>query len=150
MATYCGVVDREGTVILVAGRAEVVLHLWLLAYSLASLVSETISYAGTQALEEYAMSAKEEQLLQLLGLMARSMTHMTASITAMAFEQLRSQDAALQNSAKRMIERMQAINEELDQQWELVGQLTGQRDQEALVEELDISSVRVHQEAEAS
>ncbi|EZH79844.1 hypothetical protein AU05_14880 [Ectopseudomonas composti] len=95
------------------------------------------------------MSAKEEQLLQLLGLMARSMTHMTASITAMAFEQLRSQDAALQNSAKRMIERMQAINEELDQQWELVGQLTGQRDQEALVEELDISSVRVHREAEA-
>jgi hypothetical protein len=67
------------------------------------------------------MSAKEEQLIQLLGLMARSMTHMThmtASVTAMAFEQLRSQDAALQSSAKRMIERMQAINEELDQQWE--------------------------------
>ncbi|WP_417702393.1 hypothetical protein [Pseudomonas sp.] len=96
------------------------------------------------------MSAKEEQLIQLLGLMARSMTHITASVTAMAFEQLRSQDAALQNSAKRMIERMQAINEELDQQWELVGQLTGQRDQEALVEELDISSVRVHREAETS
>lgn len=75
------------------------------------------------------------------------MTHMTASVTAMAFEQLRSQDVALQSSAKRMIERMQAINEELDQQWELVGQLTGQRDQEVLVEELDISSVRVHQEA---
>lgn len=74
----------------------------------------------------------------------------TASVTAMAFEQLRSQDAAVQSSAKRMIERMQAINEELDQQWELVGQLTGQRDQEVLVEELDISLVRVHREAEIS
>jgi uncharacterized pyridoxal phosphate-containing UPF0001 family protein len=121
-----------------------------LAYGPTFGFRKPISYAGNQALEEYAMSVKEEQLLQLLGLMARSMTHMTASITAMAFEQLRSQDAALQNSAKRMIERMQAINEELDQQWELVGQLTGQRDQEALVEELDISSVRVHREAEAS
>jgi len=44
--------------------------------------------------------------------MARSMTHMTASATAIAFEQLLSRDAALQSSAKRMIERMQAINEE--------------------------------------
>lgn len=82
------------------------------------------------------MPAKEEQLLQLLGLMARSMTHMTASITALAFEQLQSQDAAVHKSAKRMIERMQAISEELDQQWELVGLLTGERDQEVLVEEL--------------
>lgn len=87
------------------------------------------------------MRAKEEQqLMQLLGLMARSMTHMTASVTAMAFEQLQSQDAAVQRSAKRMIERMQAINEELDQQWELVGQLTGERPQEALVEELQYPS----------
>lgn len=85
------------------------------------------------------MSAKEEQLLQLLGLMARSMTHMTASLTAMAFDQLQSQDATVQKSAKRMIERMQAINEELDQQWELVGQLTGERDQELLAEALDFS-----------
>lgn len=83
------------------------------------------------------MSAKEEQQLkQLLALMARSMTHMTASVTAMAFEQLQSQDAMVQRSARRMIERMQSISEELDQQWELVGLLTGKRDQEALVEEL--------------
>ena len=96
-----------------------------MAYSPTFGLNEPIGYAGNKSLEEYAMSAKEEQLIQLLGLMARSMTHMTASVTAMAFEQLRSQDAALQSSAKRMIERMQAINEELDQQWELVGQLTG-------------------------
>ena len=83
------------------------------------------------------MHAKEEQqLLRLLSLMARSMTHMTASVTAMAFEQLQSQDAAVQRASRRMIERMEAINEELDQQWELVGELTGKRDQEALVEEL--------------
>lgn len=93
------------------------------------------------------MSAKEEQLLQLLGLLARSMTHMTASVTAMAFDQLQSQDATVQKSAKRMIERMQAINEELDQQWELVGQLTGERDQELLAEDLDFSLSPARQEA---
>ncbi|QTS84679.1 hypothetical protein JLK41_15225 [Ectopseudomonas khazarica] len=93
------------------------------------------------------MSAKEEQLLQLLGLMARSMTHMTAYLTAMAFDQLQSQDATVQKSAKRMIERMQAINEELDQQWELVGQLTGERDQELLAEALDFSLSPARKEA---
>lgn len=50
------------------------------------------------------MRAKEEQqLMQLLGLMARSMTHMTASITAMAFEQLQSQDAVVQRSASSLV-----------------------------------------------
>lgn len=94
------------------------------------------------------MRAKEEQqLMQLLGLMARSMTHMTASVTAMAFEQLQSQDAVVQRSARRMIERMQAINEELDQQWELVGQLTGERAQEALVEELQYPAPQQFREA---
>ncbi|HBO6068007.1 TPA: hypothetical protein NII17_005149 [Pseudomonas aeruginosa] len=96
------------------------------------------------------MSAREEQLTQLLRLMARSMTHMIASITAMVFEQLRSQDSALHSLARRMIERMQAINEELDQQWELFGLLTDQREHEVLVEKLDIASVRVHREAEIS
>ncbi|WP_282875706.1 hypothetical protein [Pseudomonas peli] len=92
------------------------------------------------------MSVREEQLIQLVSLMARSMTHMTASVTAMGFEQLRSQDEAVQSSARRMIERMQAINEELDQQWGIIGLLTGQYEQEVLVEKLDITSVRVHKE----
>jgi hypothetical protein len=92
------------------------------------------------------MSAREEQLTQLLGLMARSMTHMTASVTAMAFEQLRCKDEALQTSARRMIERMQAISEELDQQWVLIGRITGQNEREVLVEELEIASERVHKE----
>ena len=96
------------------------------------------------------MSAREEQLTQLLGLMARSMTHMTASVTAMAFEQLRSTDEALQASARRMIERMQAISEELDQHWELIGRITSQNEREVLVEELEIASVRVHKEASVS
>lgn len=61
------------------------------------------------------MSVRKEQLMQLVGLMARSMTHMTASVTAMGFEQLRSHDKAVQSSARRMIEHMQAINEELYQ-----------------------------------
>lgn len=93
------------------------------------------------------MPAKEEQLLQLLSLMARSMTHMTASITAMAFEQLQSQDVTVQRSARRMIERMEAVNEELDQQWELVGLLTGERDQEVLVEDLQYPTPQQLREA---
>jgi hypothetical protein len=96
------------------------------------------------------MSAREEQLTQLLGLMARSMTHMTASVTAMAFEQLRCKDEALQASARRMIARMQAISDELDQQWELIGRITGQEERAFLVEELEIVSVRLHKEASAS
>ncbi|MGE8358576.1 hypothetical protein [Pseudomonas sp.] len=94
------------------------------------------------------MTAKDEQLLELLSLMARSMTHMTASVTAMAFEQLKSQDAALHASAKLTIERMQAVNEELDQQWDLIGQLTGHRDQEALAEDIDLSRVPRPKEAD--
>lgn len=88
---------RDGAVNLVAGRAEAILYLWLLAYSPIFGLNEPVGYAGNQSLEEYAMSAKEEQLIQYLGLMARSMTHMTASVTAMAFEQLQSQDAVLQS-----------------------------------------------------
>lgn len=94
------------------------------------------------------MTAKDEQLLELLSLMARSMTHITASVTAMAFEQLKSQDAALHASAKHTIERMQAVNEELDQQWDLIGQLTGHRDQEALAEDIDLSRVPRLKEAD--
>ncbi|MEO4048094.1 hypothetical protein AAFN46_13495 [Pseudomonas sp. CAU 1711] len=64
--------------------------------------------------KEQPMSAREEQFTYLLGLMARSTTSMTASVTAKAFEQLRCKDEALQAPARQMIERMQAISEELD------------------------------------
>ncbi|MGM3390152.1 hypothetical protein KXR94_21125 [Stutzerimonas stutzeri] len=53
----------------------------------------------------------------------------------MAFEQRRSQDAALENSAKRMAERrQQAMRRRISS--ELVGQLAGQWDQEGLVGDL--------------
>ena len=38
------------------------------------------------------MESKEQQLMELLGLTARSLTHLTASMTSMSFELMRSED----------------------------------------------------------
>lgn len=71
------------------------------------------------------MTAKEAQLTELLSLSTRTLTHLTAALTAMSFELLNTQDSAVNASAHKMIERMLAINSELDRQWELIGQLAG-------------------------
>lgn len=71
------------------------------------------------------MTAKEAQLTELLKLSTRTLTHLTAATTAMSFELLNAQDRAVRASARKMIERMLAINSELDQQWQLLGQLAG-------------------------
>jgi hypothetical protein len=71
------------------------------------------------------MTAKEAQLTELLSLSTRTLTHLTAAITAMSFELLNTQDSAVHASAHKMIERMLAINSELDQQWQLLGHLAG-------------------------
>jgi hypothetical protein len=60
------------------------------------------------------------------------------SNTAMTCEQLKRKDEALQTSARRMLERMQAIIEALDQQWALLSCNTGQRERGLLVVELDM------------
>lgn len=71
------------------------------------------------------MTAKEAQLTELLSLSTRTLTHLTAAITAMSFELLNAQDSGVRTTAHKMIERMLAISSELDQQWELLGQLAG-------------------------
>lgn len=71
------------------------------------------------------MTAKEAQLTELLSLSTRTLTHLTAAITAMSFELLNTQDSAVNATAHKMIERMLVINSELDRQWALVGQLAG-------------------------
>jgi hypothetical protein len=73
------------------------------------------------------MTAKEAQLTELLSLPTRTLTHLTAAITAMSFELLNTHGGAVNASAHKMIERMLAINSELDQQWKLLGQLAGTR-----------------------
>ena len=45
---------------------------------------------------------------------------------------------------------MQAISEERDQQRELIGRITGQDEREILVEELELTSPRMHKEAGVS
>ncbi|MCX7078592.1 MAG: hypothetical protein NTV76_04470 [Pseudomonas sp.] len=71
------------------------------------------------------MESKEQQLMELLGLMARSLTHLTASVTSMSFELLRSEDEVTKAAGRRMIDRMATISTGLDEHWRLIGELTG-------------------------
>ena len=71
------------------------------------------------------MEAKEKILMELLGLTARSLTHLTASMTSMSFELLRSDDEVTRMAGKRMIDRMATISTGLDEHWQLIGELTG-------------------------
>ncbi|MBC3363879.1 hypothetical protein [Pseudomonas sp. SWRI154] len=71
------------------------------------------------------MDSKERQLMELLGLTARSLTHLTASVTSMSFELLRSDDEVTKAAGRRMIDRMATISSGLDEHWRLIGELTG-------------------------
>ena len=71
------------------------------------------------------MESKEKQLMELLGLTARSLTHLTASMTSMSFELLRSNDEVTKAAGRRMIDRMATISSGLDEHWRLIGELTG-------------------------
>ncbi|PPS36388.1 hypothetical protein BVY11_01000 [Pseudomonas amygdali pv. morsprunorum] len=71
------------------------------------------------------MDSKERQLMELLGLTARTLTHLTASMTSMSFELLRSEDEVTRNAGRRMIDRMATISSGLDEHWRLIGDLTG-------------------------
>jgi hypothetical protein len=71
------------------------------------------------------MDSKEQQLMELLGLTARSLTHLTASVTSMSFELLRSDDEVTKAAGRRMIDRMATISTGLDEHWRLIGELTG-------------------------
>lgn len=71
------------------------------------------------------MESKEQQLLELLGLTARTLTHLTASMTSMSFELLRSPDEVTRSAGKHMIDRMATISTGLDDHWRLIGELTG-------------------------
>ncbi|MBU6961134.1 hypothetical protein KRR23_25815 [Pseudomonas sp. CVAP len=71
------------------------------------------------------MESKEQQLLELLGLTARTLTHLTASITSMSFELMRSEDEVTKAAGRRMIDRMATVSTGLDEHWCLIGELTG-------------------------
>ena len=72
------------------------------------------------------MDTQDSQLAQLLSLNTRSMTHLTAALTQLSFELLRSSDPASQRAGQRMIDHLAQISGELDQQWAMIGALTGQ------------------------
>ena len=71
------------------------------------------------------MDSREKQLMELLGITARTLTHLTASVTSMSFELLRSEDKVTRDAGKRMIDRMATISSGLDEHWRLIGELTG-------------------------
>ncbi|NWA01513.1 hypothetical protein [Pseudomonas gingeri] len=71
------------------------------------------------------MESKEQQLMELLKLTAQTLTHMTASVTSMSFELLRSEDEVTRAAGRRMIDRMATISSGLDDHWRLIGELTG-------------------------
>ncbi|WP_017902754.1 hypothetical protein [Pseudomonas asplenii] len=89
------------------------------------------------------MESKEQQLMELLRLTAQALTHMTASVTAMSFELLRSDDEVTRASGRRMIDRMATISSGLDEHWRLIGELTGvqvSHEQVQTVQEIQMQS----------
>ena len=72
------------------------------------------------------MSPKEQQLSELLALTSRSLTHLTAAITTLSFDLMRSTDPSVRGAGSRMIVRLEAGSKELDQQWALISPLTGE------------------------
>ena len=71
------------------------------------------------------MESKEQLLMELLGHTARSLTHLTASVTSMSFELLRSDDEVVKSAGRHMIDRMATISSELDAHWAIIGEMTG-------------------------
>ena len=90
------------------------------------------------------MESKEQQLMDLLKLTAQALTHMSASMTSMSFELLRSEDKVTRAAGRRMIDRMATISSGLDAHWRLIGELTGVhmgQEQLETVQEIQLQSV---------
>ena len=51
------------------------------------------------------MTAKEQQLTELLTLTSRSITHLTAAMTSLSFDLLRSSDPGVRGAGSRMVVR---------------------------------------------
>jgi hypothetical protein len=69
------------------------------------------------------MTLKEKQLAELIAHTARSITHLTAAMTSLSFDLLRSADPDVRGAGRRMIVRMEAVSHELDRQWALIDEL---------------------------
>lgn len=72
------------------------------------------------------MTPKEQQLTELLTLTSRSLTHLTAAMTSLSFDLLRSTDSGVRVAGSRMIARMESVSKELDQHLRLISELTGE------------------------
>lgn len=64
-------------------------------------------------------------------------------MTSLSFDLLCSADPAVRGAGSRMIARMEAVSDELDQQWELIGELAGVQppDRVDAVEEVHLHAV---------
>ncbi|MFC5698899.1 hypothetical protein ACFPU0_25595 [Pseudomonas sp. GCM10022186] len=79
----------------------------------------------TRVIEGNRMESKEQQLVRLLSLTTRSLTHLTAAVSEMSFEMMRSEDPAVKSAGTRMIEHLAAIGAGLDQNWETLASFSG-------------------------
>ena len=71
------------------------------------------------------MESRDRQLMALLTLTTQSLTELTASMTSMSFELLRSEDEVTRAAGRRMVDRMTTVSHGLREQWRLISQLSG-------------------------
>ncbi len=71
------------------------------------------------------MESKEQHLVRLLSLTTRSLTHLTAAMSEMSFEMMRSEDPAVKSAGRRMIDHLAAIGAGLDQHWGALASYSG-------------------------
>jgi hypothetical protein len=64
------------------------------------------------------MESKDQDLVRLLSLTTRSLTHLTAAMSEMSFEMMRSDDPAVKSAGRRMIDHLAFIGAGLYQHWE--------------------------------
>lgn len=71
------------------------------------------------------MDTREQHLIRLLSLTTRSLTHLSAAMTEMSFELMRSEDEAARQAGRRMIDHLAAISAGLDEHWQALGDFGG-------------------------
>lgn len=118
---------RDGDIILLAARRCTVNSATLPAHQGSDGLTQISPNAVHRLVQsrKQEMNAKEQQLTELLTLTSRSITHMTAAMTALSFDLLRSDDSGVRSAASKMITRLGSVSRELDQQWVLISELTG-------------------------
>jgi hypothetical protein len=71
------------------------------------------------------MPTRNEQLAELLGLTAHSISQLSEALTTFSFELMASEDPAARIASRRMVSRVTAIQSTFDQQWRVLSAVAG-------------------------